>query len=148
MATKMTKEIQNMPRLKGLEGLKREKFPHGGRRMPKEVDIVTAKDIYCGGLSGNGNHMRHCLLGLSQINFGDGERGVDLADADFAWTDEESYVNKELSKSVKAFTGRTDVGIVSFNDRFMGEEQRHWIAKLWNATMARIGYTEGNPQAK
>ena len=34
-----------------------------------------------------------------------------------------------------------------FNDFEMGNDEKYWIARVWNATMARLGYTEGNPEA-
>jgi len=149
MARKLSEELKKMPRMKGLIGVVRDKFPKRGR-MPKEVDIVTAKDIFCGNLSGNGDNMRHCLLGLSMVNFGLGERGENLEAVvgHRPRTPAEKYVNDELAKSVRAFSGDEEMIVVDFNDEEMGDNEKYWIAKVWNATMARLGYVDGNPEAK
>ena len=147
MARKLSEQLKRMPRMKGLADVERDKLPKRAR-MPEAVDIVTAKDIFCGSLSGNGDNMRHCLLGLSCVNFGHGERGEYLEGGSLKQTLAEKYVDKELEKSVKAFTGDDDMDVICFNDDEMGDNEKYWIAKVWNATMARLGYTEGNPEAK
>ena len=149
MARKLSERLKGMPRMRGLAKLIRDKFPKRAK-MPKEVDIVTAKDISCGSLSGHGDNMKHCLLGLSMVNFGNYVRGerLDGLVGIRPTTIAEKYVNKELEKSVQAFTGNDSMLIVDFNDDEMGNNEKYWIAKVWNATMARLGYTEGNPEAK
>lgn len=147
MGRKLSDNLREMPRMKGLEYIDSNKIPKNAN-MPKEVDIVTANDIFCGALSGGDGHMQHCLLGLSCINFGRGERGVDIGKKTPRGTAAESYVDKELQKSVRAFTGIRELGVIEFNDSEMGEMEKYWIARVWNATMARIGYVEGNPEAK
>lgn len=148
MTRKLTQELKAMPRMKGLKDLELVEIPSRAR-PPEEVDIVTAKDIYCGDLSGGKGHKQHCLLGLSKVNFGKGERGVNLnSNSFYRESSAEMFVNRELRKSVKAFTGDMDVDVDEFNDENMGNAQRYWIARVWNATMARLGYVVGNPEAK
>ena len=147
MTEKLTEELKEMPRMKGLAGVETWPLPQDVL-FPELVDVVTEKDIYCDALSGNGTHTKHCLLGLSCVNFGLGEDGVDLNHYEPDRTEAQCYVNRELRESVRAFTGDREMDIIDFNDDVMGEDNKYWIARIWNATMARIGYTEGNPEAK
>ncbi len=147
MARKIDQHLKEMPRMKGLKGLKRGRFPKGSK-FPKWVDIVTARDIHCGELSGGKGHKQHCLLGLAAVNFSGLERGVDLDSFRFVESPANLFVVKELEKSISAFTGGLYTEVTGFNDDVMDDENKYWIARVWNATMARIGYFEGNPEAE
>lgn len=89
---------------------------------PKEVPVLTARDIHKGSLDGpNGTH---CLYGWLYKSFG------------------------AFSIPTKAFEQlRDDCGtplLGNFND----SNPKRKVARTWNRAMAKLGYVVGNPEAK
>lgn len=89
---------------------------------PKEVPILTARDIYQGGLDGPRN--THCLYGWLGVVFG------------------EATVPPKLFEKIRKECGT--VFIAEFND----SKSKALVAKTWNRAMAKCGYVVGNPEAK
>lgn len=107
-------------------------------KMPEEVDMVSSRDI-CKRSMFEGE--KCCLLGLVHNNF--------------SWTAYNS-VSKEIKKVISselkipwlAFHTKEPpyLGITDFNDS--PKTSKSLIARVWNRTMYRLGYTEGNPESK
>ena len=97
------------------------------RKWPEEVPILTAQDIHKGSLHSR-DGCRHCLLGW-------------LIEAFPIYTLDEAVVRRRAQETVE-----TEIGtafIAKHNDsRSVSKEQ---LAREWNAAMARLGYTVGNP---
>ena len=92
-------------------------------KWPKEVPILTANDIYQGGRYHSKSQKTSCLLGWSHTVFGNEYAIYDV-------------LVKRLPSSCLFITDYSD------------HSSRKDVAKLWNKTMADLGYTEGNPEAK
>jgi hypothetical protein len=96
-------------------------------KWPKEVPVLRAEDICRHRM--NGAHGTRCLLGWSIETFG------------YAW------LEPAAQKAVETLEKECGCPYIdSFND-----DRRNslaTVARTWNKAMARLGYTENNPEAK
>lgn len=98
-------------------------------RWPKEVPVLTAKDMAIGNEeSCRGKDEPTCLALWTTRVFGVGD----------------AYEKAEAAICSAAGINRTNQEIFDYND---SHSRRH-NARVWNRAMARLGYVVGNPEAK
>lgn len=100
---------------------------------PKEVPILSARDMFKTHYDGPCG--THCLLGWVQEAF-----------PGYFHDKVENAIERTMQESSNATHRKfAHFGIVYMNDAILTKKQ---AADVWNKAMARLGYTEGNPQAK
>lgn len=106
-----------------------------GINFPDEVPVLTSKDMHQGAYNSPDGE-RSCLLGHARR----------LAPPHHnAATDElRLVVERAVNAHVFAIVTGACADTISFNDRLATPTL---AAKVWNAAMRDLGYTEGNPQA-
>lgn len=107
---------------------------------PKEVPILEAEDI-CRGNFHRGE--KACLSGwvLTVINI-QYPRFNDIIKRDCL----QNKIRKSIMEEIIRIKSIDGPSIVLFNDNMLYSKKL--IAQIWNKAMARLGYTEGNPERK
>lgn len=92
-------------------------------RWPKEVPILTARNMHKGSFSHQSRDDCHCL---------------------FTWSMNVFPVASSVRQMIRKTIRRKS--IVSFNDD--PRNSKSTLARVWNRAMAKLGYVVGNPEAK
>lgn len=100
--------------------------------LPEEVPVLEARDMHQGGFhSYRGD--RHCLAGHSMCVSKPGQYACNAA------------LNTAMQRHIQALGPKGPHGsVVHFNDYL---STKGAAARVWNAAMRDLGYTEGNPEA-
>lgn len=101
-----------------------------GLNWPETAPVLEAQHMHKGHYDHLTDENRHCLVGHVRYWFRDPSPGL------------HGQVHEALRRRVATLTRRS-WNVLSFNDNHSPK----LCARIWNATMADLGYTEGNPEA-
>lgn len=103
---------------------------------PEEVDVVGPEDICRRTLASNDG--RHCLYGLVRKNFPNRDACTEMKII--------AEIGKAAFELGAAKVSKEYPALSEINDAL--RNSRRLIARIWNRSMAKIGYVVGNPEAR
>lgn len=107
-------------------------------KWPNKVPVLTGKHFCIGHMDGDeyyGGDGTHCLLGWAAAVF------PAVCDK-WGSVREDHPVVRALADEVKSNRPTAIGRVLEFNDEIAGEKGRPRLARVWNRTMQRLGYTE------
>lgn len=107
---------------------------------PKEVPVLTGSDIFRGDYHSPSGRT-HCLIGWAATTFRETYEKPPVINDGSPFCVALAAIQSCFTRV--EFTG-THGYISNFNDGNPAKD----VARIWNKAMTKLGYTEGNPEAK